>query len=181
MSADREMRERNRSELSGEDIADSINRMSNVAKNGIEAIRRLDINESTVPDAFANMPKLISPRVHRWLDVGVASYFLGLGAWFVSRRKGGPATAAFLNGAMVAGISLLTDYDGDGRKPINFKLHGTLDAVQAAMAAVDPVLHGFAGERDAAFFYGQALNELAVIASTDWDAGMPAEDERLAA
>jgi hypothetical protein len=82
---------------------------------------------------------------------------------------------------MVAGVSLFTDYDGDGRKPISFKLHGTLDAVQAASAALGPVLHGFAGERDALFFYGQALNEVAVIASTDWDAGMEGREGRIAA
>lgn len=181
MSADRETRERNKSEFGWENIADSVNRASDVAKSGMDALRRHNINESTVPDAFANMPKMISPRVHRWLDVGVAGYFLGLGAWFASHRKGGAATAAFLNGAMVAGVSLFTDYDGDGRKPINFKLHGTLDAVQAATAALGPVLHGFAGERDALFFYGQALNEVAVIASTDWDAGMPVEDVGIAA
>ena len=75
----------------------------------------------------------------------------------------------------------MTDYDGNGEKPINFKLHGTLDAVQAATAALGPVLHGFAGEPEAAFFYGQAANELAVIASTDWDEGMPRQRRRKAA
>jgi len=78
-------------------------------------------------------------------------------------------------------VSLFTDYDGDGRKPINFKMHGTLDAVQAATAALGPVLHGFAGERDAVFFYGQAINEIAVIASTDWEAGTLSQSERRAA
>jgi hypothetical protein len=82
---------------------------------------------------------------------------------------------------MVAGVSLFTDYDGDGRKPISFKLHGTFDAIQAASAALGPVIHGFADERDALFFYGQALNEVAVIASTDWDAGMEDREDRIAA
>ena len=74
---------------------------------------------------------------------------------------------------MVAGVSFLTDYDGSGQKPINFKMHGTFDAVQATTAAIGPVLHGFVGEPESAFFYGQAVNELAVIASSDWDEGMP--------
>jgi hypothetical protein len=175
------MSERSESEFGWENIAGAVNRVSDVAKTGIDAIRRLNINEGTVPDAFANMPKLISPRVHAWLDVAVTGYFLGLGAWFVRRRKGGAAASAFLNAGMVAGVSLLTDYEGDGRKPISFKMHGTLDAVQAASAALGPVLHGFTDERDAAFFYGQALNEVAVIAFTDWDAGMPAGEARIAA
>jgi hypothetical protein len=129
-------------------------------------------DETTIPDTFRDAPKFISPRVHAWLDVAVTGYFLGLGGWCAARGKTGAAVAAFVNAGMVAGVSLMTDYDGDGRKPINFKLHGTLDAVQAATAALAPVLHGFADEPEAAFFYGQAANEVAVIAATDWDAGM---------
>ena len=72
----------------------------------------------------------------------------------------------------------MTDYDGTGGKPISFKMHGTLDAVQATAAALGTVLHGFADEPEAAFFYGQAANEVAVIATTDWDAGMPQESRR---
>ena len=82
---------------------------------------------------------------------------------------------------MVAGVSLLTDYDGDRKRPINFKLHGTLDAVQATMAAAGPTLHGFADKPEAKYFWGQAGNELMVIASTDWDAGMPVGERRRAA
>src|SRR5690242_18971481 len=114
MSADRETRERNKSEFGWEKIADSVNRASDVAKSGRDARRRANIDQSTVPDAFGNMPMLISPRVPRLLDVGVAGYFLGLGDWFASRRKGGVYTAAFVNCAMVAGVALFTDYDGDG-------------------------------------------------------------------
>jgi hypothetical protein len=44
-----------------------------------------------------------------------------------------------------------------------------------------PVLHGFAGEPEAKFFYGQAANELTVIASTNWDAGMSRHSRRIAA
>jgi len=139
------------------------------------------IDEGTIPDAFRNMPKLISPKIHAWLDVAVTGYFAALGAWFTLRGKRRPATAAFVNAGMVAGVSLLTDYEGNGKKPINFKLHGTLDAVQAAKAALAPVLYGFADEPESAFFYGQAANELAVIASTDWDQGMRSSARRKAA
>ena len=134
---------------------------------------QLSLNESTIPDSFRRVPKLISPRVHAWLDVAVTAYFGILGALFASRGKKGAATAAFVNAGMVAGVSLLTDYQGLGEKPISFKMHATLDALQATTAALGPVLHGFAGEPESAFFYAQAGNELAVIASTDWDAGMP--------
>jgi hypothetical protein len=132
-----------------------------------------DIDETTIPDAFDGVPKLISPGVHRWLDIAVTGYFAVLGTVCAVRGKTGAATAAFVNAGMVAGVSMCTDYEGKGNKPINFKLHGTLDAVQATTAALGPVIHGFTGEPEARFFYGQALNELAVIATTDWDEGMP--------
>jgi hypothetical protein len=148
--------------------------MKQVGRQMREQMGDIDVNEATIPDAFRRVPKVISPRVHAWLDFAVTSYFVGLGIWFAIRGKGGAATAAFINGGMVAGVSMMTDYDGDGRKPINFKLHGTLDAIQATTAALAPVLHGFADEPEAAYFWGQAANEVAVIAATDWDAGMPA-------
>jgi hypothetical protein len=151
-------------------------------KNVVESVQSrladVDINESTIPDAFRSVPKPISPRGHAWLDVAVTGYFLGVGAWCLSRGKQGAAMAAFVNAGMVAGVSMLTDYEGKGKKPISFKMHGTLDAVQAATAAAAPILHGFSGEPEASFFYGQAVNEIAVIAATDWDAGMPGRKRR---
>lgn len=144
----------------------------------METLRNSGINETTIPDAFVDMPKLISPRVHRWLDVAVTGYFLTLGIICAFRRKSRPATAAFIQAGMAGGMSLLMDYQGNGNKPINFKLHGTLDAVQAATAALDPVLHGFTDEPESALFYGQAVNEVAVIALTDWDEGTPWSDTR---
>lgn len=153
----------------------------NVKEMGRQVQSRIDdmeIDETTIPDAFRRAPKLISPRVHAWLDVAVTTYFLGLGVWFAVRGKGRAAAAAFVNGSMVAGVSMLTDYDGDGKKPIDFKMHGTMDAVQMTMAGLGPIMHGFAGEPEAKYFYAQAANELGVIATTDWDAGMPATGRR---
>jgi hypothetical protein len=158
-----------------EEMIEGVTQITRQVRSGIQ---RMDIDEATIPDAFRNAPKFISPRVHRWLDVGVTGYFLGLGIWFAIRGKVGPATAAFINGGMVAGVSMFTDYEGTGRKPINFKLHGTLDAVQATTAALGPALHGFAGDAESAYFYGQAANEVAVIAATDWDEGMRSRSRR---
>jgi hypothetical protein len=149
-----------------------------IGRNVQSRIDDMEIDETTIPDAFRRTPKLISPRVHAWLDVAVTTYFLGLGVWFVVRGKGRAAAAAFVNGSMVAGVSMLTDYDGDGKKPIDFKMHGTMDAVQMTMAGLGPIMHGFAGEPEAKYFYAQAANELGVIATTDWDAGMPGQGRR---
>lgn len=144
-------------------------------------VREVNFSEATVPDAFRRVPKMISPAVHAWLDVAVTGYFVVLGAVFGFKGKKGAATAALVNAGMVAGVSLFTDYKGTGEKPISFKLHGTLDALQATTAALAPVLHGFAAEPESAFFYGQAGNELAVIATTDWDRGTVRRKQRKAA
>ena len=162
----------------GDQIQTEVNEIVRQVRSGIE---ELDLNEATIPDAFRKAPKLISPRVHAWLDFAVTGYFLGLGTWFAVRGKVGPAAAAFVNAGMVAGVSLFTDYEGTGEKPISFKMHGTLDALQATAAAVGPAIHGFAGETEAAFFYGQAANEIAVLATTNWDEGMRSRWRRKAA
>ena len=52
--------------------------------------------------------------------------------------------------------SFSTDYEGTGEKPINFKIHGTLDAFQAATAAPGPVLHGFVREPESAFLHQES-------------------------
>ena len=177
-----------------ENISDKVSNYTQQAANKVSEItdraksqareiggRIREVDETTIPDAFRRVPKYVSPRTHSWLDFAVTTYFLGLGVWFAMRGRGRAATAAFVNGAMVAGVSLLTDYDGDGRKPISFKMHSTLDAMQAANAALGPVIQGFAAAPEAKFFWGQAANEVGVIATTDWDAGMPEAERREAA
>ncbi|MGH9570269.1 MAG: hypothetical protein ACRD4F_11540 [Candidatus Angelobacter sp.] len=130
----------------------------------------MTFNPESIPKIFKNAPKPISPHVHRWLDVSVISSFGIVGGILLSRGNGRAATAAFINAGMVAGVSMFTDYDGDGRKPISFKLHGFLDMVQAATAATAPLLFGFPAEGKSAFFYSQASSEVGVVALTDWDA-----------
>ena len=157
---------------------------SGLAEAGREvrsALQREGLTEGTIPDAFRKVPKLISPAVHRWLDVAVTGYFAVLGTIFAIRGRGRSAAAAFVNAGMVGSVSALTDYDGTGRKPISFRLHGTLDAAQATTAALGPAMFGLADEAKSVFFYGQAVDELAVIALTDWDAGMPSARRRRAA
>jgi len=173
-----ESQAQNVSEMARQYNPQSTNKMNEVTsrmQSGVhimnERLKRVD--ETTIPDSFRRVPKHISPRVHSWLDFAVTTYFLGLGVWFALRGRSRAATAAFVNGAMVAGVSRLTDYDGDGCRPISFKMHGTLDAVQATMAGLGPLMHGFADKPEAKYFWGQAAKEVAIIATTDWDAGMP--------
>jgi len=121
-------------------------------------------------DLFEPAPKLISPQVHRWIDIAAASAFAVVGGLFLGRGSGRAATAAFINGATAAGVSLFTDYDGDGAKPISFKIHGFLDLVLAATAASEPLLFGFPGDGEAAFFYASGPGVVGVVAMTDWNA-----------
>ena len=109
----------------------------------------MKLNPATVPNLFEKAPKPISPRVHAWLDVAVTSYFAAAGAFFWARGNKRAASAAFLNAGMVAGVSLMTDYYGTGEKPISFKMHGTLDVVQAATAATAPPAGSRSGARAA--------------------------------
>jgi len=122
----------------------------------------MDINEM-IP-----VPKTISPAKHAMLDYGVAATFLSMGFRFKGRNNAA-AALAFINGGMVLGMSMATDYPGGVWKKISFQTHGVLDMVQAALAGFGPLLFGFAGSGDAKPFYAQAASEVGVIAATDWD------------
>jgi len=111
----------------------------------------------------------ISPAKHAVIDYGVAATFIGMGFKFRGNNNAA-ATLAFINAGMVLGVSLNTDYPGGVWKRISFKTHGMLDAVQAALAGIGPILFGFANEPEAKPFYTQAASEVGVIAATDWNA-----------
>jgi len=117
----------------------------------------------------AGLPAPISPAAHAVLDYVVAATFFGVGAW-LARRHRAAASLAFANGAMVAGMSLLTDYPGGVLRVLPLRGHRAGDMVQAAFAGLGPALLGFAGDEEAKFFYTQAVSEVGVIAATDWNA-----------
>lgn len=115
---------------------------------------------------------VISPTQHAVLDYTVATTFFSLGG---SLRRSHPraATLAFVNGAMVLGMSLMTDYPGGVFRKLSFRTgHRTGDIIQAALAGLGPVLFGFARDPEARYFYGQALSEAGVIGATDWNAAV---------
>lgn len=71
---------------------------------------------------------------------------------------------------------MFTDYPGALRRVIPFETHGKIDVVQALMAAVLPVALGFSSEGAAVPFQLQAINEFAVVSTTDWQS---AADEQI--
>ena len=113
--------------------------------------------------------KPISPGQHAVLDYGVAATFFTLGMRYRGRNNAA-AALAFINGGLVLGMSMFTDYPGGIWRRISFKTHRTLDAVQASLSALGPVVMGFGGSSEAKVFYSQAGSEVGVIAMTDWDA-----------
>ena len=115
------------------------------------------------------IPAVISPAQHAVLDYGVAATFFLVGQRLQSRHRRA-SNLAFLNGAMVLGMSLLTNYPGGVYKTLSFKGHRNGDIVQAALAGLGPAMFGFAKDPEAKYFYSQALSEAGVIAATDWNA-----------
>ena len=127
------------------------------------------MNESDLMPTSTGLPKVISPGQHAMLDYGVAATFLGMGRRLQGTHRRAAALAD-LPGAMVLGLSMMTDYPGGLVRAISFRGHRTGYIMQAALAGAGPLLFGFARDPEAKFFYGQAVSEAGVIASTDWDA-----------
>jgi hypothetical protein len=115
------------------------------------------------------IPKMISPGAHAILDYGVASTYFAI--WSQMRnRHSSAANLALVNGCMVLGLAMLTNYPGGVFRTLSFKTHRTMDWLQAGLAGLGPVLLGFGDDPEAAPFYTQAVSEVGVIAATDWDA-----------
>src|ERR1051325_8777773 len=75
--------------------------------------------------AVPGVEKTIDPARHAMLDYGVAFTFFSLAARNWGHHR--PAAAlAILNGVMVLGTSLLTNYPGGIWKKISFPMHGAM-------------------------------------------------------
>lgn len=120
-----------------------------------------------IMDAVDRAPKRIDPATHAALDYLVTSYFLVLGGLFWGRNNRA-AASALINGFMVLGVSMFTDYPG-GLKKLGFRSHGKADLLQALTAAGLPNMLGFGNRFAALPFRLQALNEVLVIAATDFE------------
>lgn len=115
------------------------------------------------------LPRVIEPKTHAVLDWLVTGYFLVLAGAYWGTHKRAAATA-LINAGAVATLIATTDYDGTGEKPLSFEEHGKMDLVQAGLASGLPVAMGFASGSAALPFQFQAMNELLVVGSTDWEA-----------
>jgi len=120
-----------------------------------------------VLDQTQRLPKVVDPATHSVLDYLTVSAFMLMAGFFWNRNKRAAATA-LVNGGMVLGLSMLTDYPG-GLKKISFRDHGKGDILQMLTAAGLPSLLGFGDKAAALPFRMQALNEAMVIGITDFD------------
>ncbi|TAK19079.1 MAG: hypothetical protein EPO40_35300 [Myxococcaceae bacterium] len=116
--------------------------------------------------------KLLSPRVHGYLDLVVIAAFalaptlLGFG----SRA----ASLCYVLAALHATLTVLTAFPMGLLKMIPFPVHGALEAVMAPLLVATPWLVGFSGVGPARSFYiasGMVLG--AVWLLTDYRAGAP--------
>lgn len=119
--------------------------------------------------ASQHSTRQITPARHAVLDYTVAASFIGFGLRMIGSNRRA-AALALLNGGMVLGMSMMTNYPGGVVRRLSFKAHRTGDMIQAALAGLGPVLFGFSDEPEAKYFYSQAMSEVGVIAATDWDA-----------
>src|SRR3954471_7967110 len=92
---------------------------------------RSDADQETMSVDGARRP--ISPGQHAVLDYGVAATFFAAGV-ALGRTNRRAAALAFLNGGMVLGMSLITDYPGGLKPRISFRQHRTGDMIQAGLA-----------------------------------------------
>jgi hypothetical protein len=89
-----------------------------------------------VLDQTQKLRKTIDPGTHAVLDYLTVSYFMVLAGVFWGRNNRA-AAGALINGGMVLGLSMLTDYPG-GLKKLSFRTHGKGDIMQALTAAGIP-------------------------------------------
>jgi hypothetical protein len=152
-------------------------RISNIDVDEVKNNVRQKVSDigNQIGDRFNRLPKPIDPRSHAVLDYLVTSYFLCTAGWFWGRHRRASALA-LVNGLMVLGLSMFTDYTGrpmgaNLRRLFSFKQHRTGDIMQAGLAGLGPTLLGFGDEAAALPFRLQAMNEGMVVGLTDWEAG----------
>ncbi len=97
----------------------------------------MSVVTSTADIATRRLPKLLTADAHQAADYLLAGSFAAAGAWFF-RRNRRAALAAWISGASLLGLTLLTSYPGKGRRYLAFPLHGKIETGMAAMVAAMP-------------------------------------------
>ena len=134
------------------------------------------VAETVLPLVAKFLPKVISPKVHGYIDYSHAAFFLG-SAWFLRKKNPRAAAAAVTTGAFVLTQSLLTDYALGAKKVIPFETHGKMDGSFASASWAIPLLFGFAKTPAARIFQINSVVEGAVVSMTDFSSSRARAEE----
>lgn len=127
----------------------------------------MSLTSTAVTAVQTRLPKVITPRVHGYIDYAHAGFFLALAIG--CRKKNPPAAmAALATSALVLVQSLMTDYPLGAKRVLPFAAHGQMDAGLAAVSPLLPKLLGFSGTKAAKVFQANALVAGTVVGLTDF-------------
>jgi hypothetical protein len=85
--------------------------------------------------------KILSPRVHGYLDYGVVALLLLAPTLF--GFAGAPATICYVLAVAQAGMSLLTAYPLSIAKIVPFSIHGAVEALTSVFLLASPWIFNF--------------------------------------
>ena len=97
----------------------------------------MSVLTNTADIATRRLPKLFSADAHHAADYLLVGSFAAAGAWFF-RRNLRASLGAWISGASLLGLTLLTSYPGKHRRYLAFPLHGKIEIGMAAMVAAMP-------------------------------------------
>ena len=97
----------------------------------------MSVLSSATDVATRRLPKLFNADAHHAVDYLMVGSFAAAGAWFF-RRNRRAALAAWISGASLLGLTLLTSFPGQNRRYLTFPLHGKVETGMAAMVAAMP-------------------------------------------
>jgi len=135
------------------------------------------ILETGVRTVTRRMPKVISPRVHGFIDYAVAGGFF-LGALLFWKNHKRAAVASLCCGAAELGTLLMTDFPAGITDTISFQTHGKIEAGLAATTGMLPTILMFRSDPQAWFFRSQAIGMTGVAGMTDWSRQTSLEGDR---
>jgi hypothetical protein len=98
----------------------------------------------------------------------IVLFFAGSALFWRTNKRA--AIASLLCGVAEAGVTVLTDYSGDGERAIGLPLHRNIDFGLSTMTATMPEFLAFAGDKERAFFVAQSVLIAGVTAITDFEA-----------
>ncbi len=122
--------------------------------------------------------RLISPRVHGFIDYAVA-VLLFLAPTLFGFENQTATTLSYVFGVAHTAVSLLTKYPLGVVKAIPFRIHGYIELTAAFVLLASPSIFGFTVDTAARnFFMISAIALLGVIALTRYDHALaPGEDK----